>query len=70
MIQAHDNGGADDNHLAPGDGRIDWEQFLRGLKQVRFRGALALCNGGSDGKAHRAVGTICAMSQGAWALTM
>jgi sugar phosphate isomerase/epimerase len=62
--------GADDNHLAPGDGRIDWEQFLRGLKQVRFRGALALCNGGSDGKAHRAVGTICAMSQGAWALTM
>ena len=25
----HNNRGADDNHLPPGDGRIDWEQFLR-----------------------------------------
>ena len=70
MIQAHDNGGADDNHLAPGDGRIDWEQFLRDLIHIRFRGAFVLCNGGSDGKSCRTVGAICAMSQDAWALAM
>jgi hypothetical protein len=42
MIHAHDNGGADDNHLPPGDGKIDWEQFLRDLIKVRFRGAFVL----------------------------
>ena len=31
MIHAHDNGGVDDNHLPPGDGKIDWQQFLRDL---------------------------------------
>ena len=42
MIHAHDNGGADDNHLPPGDGKIDWEKFLRDLIEVRFRGAFIL----------------------------
>ena len=42
VIHAHDNGGTDDNHWAPGDGKIDWEQFLRDLIEVRFRGAFVL----------------------------
>jgi sugar phosphate isomerase/epimerase len=42
MIHAHDNAGRDDNHVAPGDGKIDWEQFLRDLIEVRFRGAFVL----------------------------
>jgi sugar phosphate isomerase/epimerase len=42
MIHVHDNTGGDDNHLPPGDGRIDWEKFLRDLIEVRFRGALIL----------------------------
>ncbi|HEU0273151.1 MAG TPA: sugar phosphate isomerase/epimerase [Candidatus Udaeobacter sp.] len=42
MIHAHDNSGADDNHLPPGDGKIDWEKFMRDLIDVRFRGAFIL----------------------------
>ena len=42
IIHAHDNGGTDDNHLAPGDGKIDWEKFMRDLIEVRFRGAFVL----------------------------
>ncbi|MGC2352239.1 MAG: sugar phosphate isomerase/epimerase family protein, partial [Candidatus Udaeobacter sp.] len=48
MIHAHDNGGADDNHLPPGDGKIDWEKFLRDLIEVRFRGAFILEMAGRD----------------------
>ncbi len=42
MIHAHDNGGADDNHWAPGDGKIDWQQLMRDLIEARFRGAFIL----------------------------
>lgn len=48
MIHAHDNGCVDDNHLPPGDGRIDWEKFLRDLIEVRFRGAFILEMAGND----------------------
>ena len=48
MIHAHDNGGSDDDHLPPGDGKIDWEQFLRDLIEVRFRGAFVLEMAGHD----------------------
>jgi sugar phosphate isomerase/epimerase len=48
MIHAHDNGGADDNHLPPGDGKIDWNKFLRDLIEVRFRGAFILEMAGND----------------------
>jgi sugar phosphate isomerase/epimerase len=51
MIHAHDNGGADDNHLPPGDGKIDWQQFLRDLIEVRFRGAFILEMAGNDNPA-------------------
>lgn len=42
MIHAHDNGGNQDDHLPPGDGRIDWEKFLRDLEEIEFHGALIL----------------------------
>jgi sugar phosphate isomerase/epimerase len=42
MIHVHDNGGEGDNHWPPGDGKIDWENFLRDLIEARFRGALVL----------------------------
>jgi sugar phosphate isomerase/epimerase len=48
MIHAHDNGGTDDNHWAPGDGKLDWEQFMRDLIDVRFRGAFVLEMAGND----------------------
>ena len=70
MIQAHDNGGAADNHLPPDDGKIDWKQFSRDLIESDSMGAFVLCSGDSDGKARRAVGAICAMSQDGWALAM
>jgi sugar phosphate isomerase/epimerase len=48
IIHAHDNGGADDNHWPPGDGKIDWEKFLRDLIDARFRGAFILEMAGND----------------------
>ena len=48
MIHAHDNGGADDNHWAPGDGKINWNKFLRALVDIRFGGAFVLEMAGTD----------------------
>jgi sugar phosphate isomerase/epimerase len=48
MIHAHDNGGGDDNHWPPGDGKIDWDKFLHDLIEVRFRGAFILEMAGND----------------------
>jgi sugar phosphate isomerase/epimerase len=42
IIHAHDNDGTGDNHLPPGDGKINWNKFLRDLIEVRFRGAFIL----------------------------
>ncbi len=42
MIHVHDNGGRHDDHLPPGDGRIDWEKTLRDLVAIEFHGALIL----------------------------
>ncbi len=42
MVHAHDNSGTQDDHFAPGDGRIDWDLVLRELKIIEFRGALIL----------------------------
>jgi sugar phosphate isomerase/epimerase len=42
IIHAHDNGGTDDKHLPPGDGKIDWKKLLRDLIGIRFHGALIL----------------------------
>jgi sugar phosphate isomerase/epimerase len=48
MIHAHDNDGTGDNHLPPGDGKINWNKFLRDLVEIRFRGAFVLEMAGTD----------------------
>lgn len=42
MVHAHDNGGTGDDHLPPGDGKIDWAKLLRGLVEIEFHGAFIL----------------------------
>jgi sugar phosphate isomerase/epimerase len=48
MIHAHDNNGTNDDHLPPGEGRIDWEKFLRDLIEIRFHGAFILEMAGNN----------------------
>jgi sugar phosphate isomerase/epimerase len=38
----HDNKGHGDDHLPPGDGRIDWTALLKELAAVQFTGAFIL----------------------------
>lgn len=42
MIHAHDNGGTNDDHVPPGEGKIDWRQFLQDLVAIQFRGPFIL----------------------------
>ena len=49
LLHVHDNKGHGDDHLPPGDGRIDWSTLLKELAAVNFTGAfiLELAGGGS-----------------------
>ncbi|MEO7931595.1 MAG: sugar phosphate isomerase/epimerase family protein [Chthoniobacterales bacterium] len=42
MVHAHDNHGHCDDHLPPGDGRLDWEMILHSLDTGNFRGGIIL----------------------------
>jgi sugar phosphate isomerase/epimerase len=42
MLHVHDNKGFSDDHLPPGEGRIDWGAFLRELVLVGFHGTMIL----------------------------
>jgi sugar phosphate isomerase/epimerase len=42
MVHASDNRGQFDDHLAPGDGHIDWQQFLGNLAGIHFSGTIIL----------------------------
>ncbi len=42
MIHVHDNHGHYDDHLPPGDGRIDWQNLLGELVQIDFHGTFIL----------------------------
>ncbi|MGZ4984892.1 MAG: sugar phosphate isomerase/epimerase family protein [Chthoniobacterales bacterium] len=42
MLHVHDNCGNGDEHRTPGDGKIDWDQVVRELVEIGFRGALML----------------------------
>ena len=42
MVHASDNHGQHDDHLAPGEGKIDWDKLLVHLARIRFDGALIL----------------------------
>jgi sugar phosphate isomerase/epimerase len=49
LLHVHDNKGHGDDHLPPGDGRIDWTALLKELAAVNFTGALILeLAGGGD----------------------
>jgi sugar phosphate isomerase/epimerase len=41
-IHAHDNHGRFDDHLAPGDGAIDWPAIVRTLDDVKYAGWIIL----------------------------
>lgn len=41
-LHIHDNHGNYDDHLIPGDGKIDWGELLRLLKTVGYKGDLVL----------------------------
>ncbi|MBQ3078760.1 MAG: sugar phosphate isomerase/epimerase [Clostridia bacterium] len=45
----HDNDGIDDQHIAPYTGRLDWDRFIKGVKEIGFKGTLSfetfnICN--------------------------
>lgn len=42
MIHANDNRGTYDDHLSPGDGYIDWKEFLAELSKTGFHGGFIL----------------------------
>ncbi|HEY5893858.1 MAG TPA: sugar phosphate isomerase/epimerase family protein [Chthoniobacterales bacterium] len=48
MIHAHDNNGTGDDHLPPGDGRINWEQLLHDLSLGGFHGPLIVEMAGTE----------------------
>lgn len=50
MIHAADNRGENDDHLAPGNGVIDWKRLIAGLRDVNFSGAIILELSGDENK--------------------
>ena len=48
LLHVHDNKGHGDDHLPPGDGRIDWTALLKELAAVHFTGAFILELAGGD----------------------
>ena len=49
MVHVNDNNGHRDEHLAPGDGSIDWPWVIRELHRAHFHGVLVLeLHGGED----------------------
>ena len=49
LLHVHDNKGHGDDHLPPGDGRIDWTALIKELAAIRFNGAFIMeMAGGGD----------------------
>jgi sugar phosphate isomerase/epimerase len=49
MLHIHDNRGEYDDHLPPGEGKIDWSAVLQALRAISFDGELVLeLKGGED----------------------
>ena len=51
MIHVNDNLGTDDDHLAPGKGKINWQKVLFELSETSFHGGFILelaCSHGND----------------------
>jgi sugar phosphate isomerase/epimerase len=53
MMHATDNHGQRDDHLPPGDGKIDWQRLLSQMARIGFSGAIILEVAGQDD--HQAV---------------
>lgn len=51
LLHVHDNKGHGDDHLPPGDGRIDWSALLQELSTTGFQGSLILELAGGDDSA-------------------
>lgn len=47
-IHLSDSSGARVEHLAPGDGRIQWDAFFAALRDIRYQGKFALDIGGAE----------------------
>lgn len=52
-LHVQDNNGSWDEHLMPGDGTIDWKEFLGSLKEIGYKGDFVLeaheqCKGAPD----------------------
>ena len=41
-IHIHDNDGVRDQHLLPGDGKIDWNSFFKFIKKINYNGKLII----------------------------
>ena len=41
-LHVHDNDGLEDRHVAPYMGILDWERFIKGLKEIKYKGAMTL----------------------------
>ncbi len=39
-LHLHDNNGREDQHLAPYMGSLDWNRFIKGLREIGYRGEL------------------------------
>jgi len=55
LLHANDNRGRTDDHLPPGQGRIDWKRLLHELNEIDFQGAFILELMGQPGKDPNAV---------------
>jgi|AGTN01.3.fsa_nt_gi Sugar phosphate isomerases/epimerases len=42
LVHLHDNSGREDEHLKPGDGKIDWDKVSKTLKEIGFDGVINL----------------------------
>jgi len=51
LLHVHDNKGHTDDHLPPGDGRIDWTALMKELNALHFHGALILELAGGEAPA-------------------
>lgn len=39
-LHIHDNDGLDDQHMLPFNGTIDWEDFIRALREIKYQGTI------------------------------
>ena len=53
VLHVHDNDGRRDQHLLPGEGVTDWDDFAAALKEIGFEGTVSLETSVKDGNEDR-----------------